>query len=72
MFYSKHRDEIIACLRSAYFMLTDKNLPVYELPAKLDVFRTRKTALKIPPDQFKSMKLRDFQELTAEEKAQIE
>ena len=23
MFYSKHREEIIACLRSAYFMLTD-------------------------------------------------
>ena len=29
MFYSKNRDEIITCLRSAYFLLTEANLPVF-------------------------------------------
>ena len=44
MFYSKHREEIITCLRSAYFMITETNLPIYEVSMKIDKYRTRKNA----------------------------
>ena len=73
MFYSKHREEIITCLRSAYFMITETNLPVFEVSMKIDKYRTRKNApQKLPPDTYKAAKMLPFQPLSAEEKKQIE
>ena len=73
MFYSKNRDEIITCLRSAYFMLSEENLPVYEMSSKLHFYRTKKGAQKkIPGEQFRCAKVPDYQKMTSEERAQIE
>ena len=61
MFYSKNRDEIITCLRSAYFLLTEANLPVFEMSSKLHIYRSKKGAqTRIPSEQFRSTKVPSY------------
>ena len=61
MFYSKHRQEIITCMRSAYFMITETNLPIFEVSVKIDKYRTRKNAQKkLPPNTCKAAKILPF------------
>ena len=61
MFYSKHRQEIMTCLRSAYFMITETNLPIFEVSVKIDKYRTRKNAqIKLPPNTCKAAKILSF------------
>ena len=61
MFYSKHRQEIMTCLRSTYFMITETNLPIFEVSVKIDKYRTRKNAQKkLPSNTCKAAKILPF------------
>ena len=54
LFYSKKREEVIKRIKSCYFFITNKNLPIFEVTGKIDKYMTKKGVNnKLPIDDFR-------------------